>query len=103
MSAQSPNVGETSYERAKRRMEMLKGFYVHLGVYLVVNLGLFLINVLTDRGDWWFVWSLVSWGIAVAIHAFTVFGVEFVFGKDWEQRKIRQLMDEEQRRSAGQP
>lgn len=105
MSVQSPdtNVEETSYERARRRMEELKGFYVHLGVYLAVNLGLFLINYLTSRGNWWFYWPLIGWGIAVVIHAFTVFGVERLFGRSWEQRKIQQLMDEEQRHSPGQP
>lgn len=35
---------ETSYERARRRMEELKGFHAHPGVYVVFNLGLFLIN-----------------------------------------------------------
>lgn len=102
MSTESQNIEETSYQRARHRMEEMKGFYTHLGVYLVFNLGFFLINYVTDRGDWWFIWSLIIWGIALVIHAFTVFGVGRFFGKDWEERKIRQLMDEEQRHSPGQ-
>lgn len=35
---------ETIHECAKHRMEELKGFYAHLGVYVMFNPGLFLIN-----------------------------------------------------------
>lgn len=44
MSVQSPNMEETSYQRAKRRVEELKGFCAYFGVYVVFNPGLFLIN-----------------------------------------------------------
>lgn len=84
-----------SYERAKKRVEEIKGFYVHFTVYLLVNAGLFIINMLTDPGELWFRWPLLGWGIGVAIHAISVFGVGHLWGPEWEARKIRDIMDRE--------
>jgi 2TM domain len=80
-------------QRARKRVEEIKGFYVHLTVYLVVNLGLFLINLISDSGNWWFLWPLLGWGVALAIHGAVVFGVEGPFGQAWEERKVRELME----------
>jgi hypothetical protein len=84
---------EQRYKQAKARVEALKGFYVHLAVYLMVNTGLFLINVLTD-GGWWFYWPLLGWGIGLAAHALAVFVIGDALGPGWEERKIRQYMGE---------
>jgi hypothetical protein len=90
-----PPVEDTGYQRAKQRVEELKGFYTHLAVYLVINLGLFLIDFVTG-GGWWFFWPLIGWGVGLTIHAVVVFGVEGPLGRGWEERKIRELMEREQ-------
>ncbi len=74
------------YERAKRRVKELKSFYVHLATYVAVMVLLFFIDYL-DKGNWWFYWPLLGWGIAVAMHALGT------FSSGWERRKIRQLME----------
>jgi hypothetical protein len=84
---------DSNYRQAKERVEEIKGFYTHLATYLIFNLGLFLINILTNRDSLWFYWPLIGWGVGLAIHAVVVFGVEGPFGRNWEARKIRQLMD----------
>ena len=38
------------YERARARVQAIKGFYIHASVFVVVNIGLFVINALT-RGS----------------------------------------------------
>ena len=83
---------ETRYQNAKKRVEALKGFYTHLTVYVLVNLLLFTINVLTSPGSLWFYWPLMGWGIAIALHALRVFGAGRLFGKEWQERKIDELM-----------
>jgi hypothetical protein len=88
---------EQAYARAKKRVEEIKGFYVHLGIYLIVNTMLFLINVLSDSGNYWFYWPLLGWGIGLAAHAFTVFAMGGLFGTNWEERQIRKLLEEERR------
>ncbi len=88
------------YERARQRVEEIKGFYVHLTTYVLVNLGLFIINALTSPGNWWFIWPLFGWGIGVVAHAIGTFGGGF-FGAAWEERKIKEIVEKERRRRGG--
>lgn len=80
-------------ERAIRRVAALKGFYIHLALYLAVNAGLLLVDALTGP-RWWVQWIFLGWGIGVAAHALAVFGHASKVVADWEDRKIKQLMDE---------
>jgi len=79
------------YRRAKRRVNEIKGFYSHLATYSGVIGLLFLIDLMTG-GVWWFYWPLLGWGIGIVVHAFRVFGAGWL-GSDWEQKKIRELMN----------
>ena len=87
------NTKEIKYLKAKERVEALRGFYIHLTVYVIVNLGLFIINMMTSPEMLWFIWPLMGWGIAIALHALRVF-VERP-GSSWEEKKIAELMQEE--------
>ena len=89
------NTEETRYQKARERVEAIKGFYIHLIVYVVVNFILFSINMIASPDSLWFFWPLMGWGIAIVIHALFVFGVGPRFGADWEERKIRELMEKE--------
>ena len=82
---------EAGYRAALERAEMLQGYYIHLLVYVVINAGLFFLNMLTkgDDGGWWFYWPLALWGIAVAIHTMVVFSG--VFSEGWKQRKADEI------------
>lgn len=88
------NQQEIKYKRAKERVAALRGFYVHLGVYVLVNLLLFLINITASPDSLWFFWPLLGWGLAVVLHALSVFGSGFLFGAAWEEKKIREIMEE---------
>ena len=90
------------YKREKARMEALRGFYIHALVYVVVNLGLFALNMLTSRDSLWFYWPLLGWGIGLAINGIVVFAGG-LFSADWEERKIRELMDEERHKQLHRP
>jgi len=85
------------YEKAKKRVEEIKSFYTHLFVYIVVNLGLFLLDVLTSPGKLWFYWVLIGWGIGLAIHGLNVFGAQKLLGEDWEEKKIKEIMEKEKK------
>ncbi len=76
---------------AKRRVEALKGFYIHLVVFCVVMLGLVSLNILV-KSDWWVQWPLFGWGVGLIAHAVTVFLPVRLFGSNWEKRKIEQLI-----------
>ncbi len=87
------------YQRARAHVKALKGFYIHATTFVLVNLALFAINVLVG-GPWWFYWPLLGWGIGLGAHALGVFGFGGggPWGRDWEERKIREMMDEERGR-----
>jgi 2TM domain len=53
---------------------------------------LFFIDFLTP-GGWWFYWALLGWGIGILAHALSVFGITGLFGSDWEEKKIAELMN----------
>ncbi len=84
------------YERARARVKALKGFYIHATAFVLVNIALFVINVLVG-GVWWFYWPLLGWGIGLGAHILAVFGFGGggPWGRDWEERKIREMMDKE--------
>jgi hypothetical protein len=86
---------EHKYQNAKKRVQAIKEFYTHLTVYVLVNLLLFTINMLTSPDNLWFFWPLMGWGIAVALHALRVFGSGGRLGAEWEERKIKELMEQE--------
>ena len=85
---------ETRYQNARRKVAALRQFYIHLTVYIVVNLFLFILNMLTSPDRLWFYWPLMGWGIAVALHALRVFGSGRRLGAEWEERKVEELMRE---------
>jgi hypothetical protein len=74
-------------------VEAIKGFYIHLGVFVLVLAGLFTINA-ASGGSWWVLWVFFGWGIGIAAHALMVFGRTPRAVADWERRKLKQLMTE---------
>jgi hypothetical protein len=61
------------YARARARAEAKYGFFVHAAVYAAVMLLLVVINLITSPGSIWFIWPLIGWGLAVALHGARVF------------------------------
>ena len=80
-------------ERAKRRVAALKGFYIHLSVFVLVIVGLTIINYLTGS-RWWVLWVLLGWGIGVLAHGLAVSTRTSGAIADWEERKTRQFMQD---------
>ena len=83
-----------AYQRAKEKVEQLKGFYGNLISYCIVIPVLILINVNTSDFQWfWF--PMLGWGMGLTFHALETFG----YGKSWEERKINELMNKEDNNS----
>jgi hypothetical protein len=98
MIEQESEINQTEldrYKKAQARVEEIKGFYIHVTIYVIVNLGLVLINVLSTPEKLWFYWPLIGWGIGLVIHAVTVFGLQGFLGQEWEEKKIKQFMEKE--------
>jgi len=61
------------YVKARKRAEAKYEFFVHAGVYAAVMVLLVIINLVTSPQSIWFVWPLIGWGFAVALHGVKVF------------------------------
>jgi uncharacterized membrane protein YhaH (DUF805 family) len=94
-------IQEERYLKAKERVKRLKSFYIHLSVYIIVNMVLLLLiyNGYEVKTNFWHLGSFftpLGWGIGLAIHALIVFGPNLSFLRSWERKKLDQFIEEEQ-------
>lgn len=89
---------EIKYQQALKRVKRIKGFYTHLMVYIVINTALIIANTSNSSENFWR-WQTFNtvffWGIGLAAHGLSVFMPGIIMGKDWEERKIKELMEKE--------
>ncbi len=101
----------TKLLRAKKRVAEIRGFYNHLAVYLIVNIALFLLRdkmtfvllgkrvfgnpEFLDNINWDTYGTPIVWGIALLLHAVSVFGKPYVLGRGWEERQIRKYLEKD--------
>ncbi|MGL4233678.1 MAG: 2TM domain-containing protein [Casimicrobium sp.] len=83
----------------RRRVRRLAEFYRHLATYLAVNIVLiavnyYALNLQPPRATgWWAFFPAFGWGIGVIVHALIVFSPFGIFSLEWEERKVRELME----------
>ncbi len=86
---------EKKYLKAKKRVKDIKAFYTHLCVYLLTMPIIITVNLMFVPGFHWFWFSLLGWGMGVFFHWLGVFGFNKLgLGKDWEEKKIKEFMNE---------
>jgi len=91
-----------SYKTAQKRIKDIKGFYVHLLIYIFINAAILILNTqdtgffegLSDLSNYS---TLFFWGIGLFAHWASVFGPNFIFGKKWEEKKIKEIMDKDKK------
>jgi len=86
--------------RATKRVKAVSGFYKHLIVYILVNIFLILSKYFQlDPGEKFLMFGTFAtaffWGIGLAFHAFGVFTNNVLFSNNWEEKKIREIMDKD--------
>ena len=96
------NSDQIRYEEAVKKVKKLKGFYTHAIVYLVINIMFVIVNVQNlEPGESYFQFknfiTAFFWGIGLLTHAMGTFIPYFILGKDWEEHKIKQLMEQERK------
>ena len=102
---------ETNYNnkrtKAKKRIAELKGFYIHLTVFVLVNLFIISATVATrvEHGErfaeaffnFGTFSTFIFWGLGLGFHATKVFSYNLFFNKGWEERQIQKYMDKDRR------
>ncbi len=88
------------YLRAVNRMKEIKGFYIHLLIFITINLIQIGFNILYHHFGYVKIkinqyFLLIVWGIIVLIHAAIVFLPSFLFGKNWEEKNIKKIIDKD--------
>lgn len=86
---------DKKYLEAKKKVRELKSFYSHLAIFFIINLFLVAINIITSPEHLWFYWVTIGWGIGLLFNAYAVFASEKLFGSNWEKKKIKEFMEED--------
>jgi hypothetical protein len=81
--------------RARRRVGIKTGFYVHALVFVLVNLALFAINRYRGGEDW-AIFPLLGWGLGLAIHGIVAF--VSLQGEGWRERMLADEIERLRRR-----
>ena len=87
----------------RRRVHRLAKFYRHLFVYVIVNAALWTLNLWMLWGSpaqskwyaYWALWPTFGWGIGVLMHGLSVAPFWSFFSQDWEDKKVKDLMERE--------
>ena len=91
------NDKENRYLRAKDQVAEIKKFYTSLFFYIVFIGFLAGLNYYTNEFRYmWFLWAALGWGIGLVFQAFKAFRWAPFMNKDWEERKIKELMEEDE-------
>lgn len=92
-----PRDKESKYYRAKERVDTIKKFYTSALSYVIFIGFLAGLNYWIDEWNYpWFLWAAFGWGIGLVFQGIKAFGFNPILGKDWEERKLRELMEEEE-------
>jgi hypothetical protein len=96
------NINKDKYEKAKAKVTRVKMFYYHLLAYiLVICILTWNLTVIDDAElkDTFIVVngsSITLWGIAIIIHGWIAFKGRFLFSKKWEERKVKEYLQEDE-------
>jgi len=92
METQQTFIADKRYQKAKERVEAIKGFYGNLLAYCIVIPFLAWINYRTTD-FMWVLFPAVGWGFGLVTHAMEAYGYNPLWGKSWEEKKIKEYMD----------
>ncbi|MCL9805693.1 2TM domain-containing protein [Flavobacterium amniphilum] len=91
---------EAKYYEAAKRVKKIKGFYTHAAVYIMVNVMIIIINIQElDPGESYFQYhnffTAFFWGLGLLAHGLSLFLPGMLFGDNWEEKKIKELMEKD--------
>ena len=88
---------EQKLENARKHVKRIKGFYTHALVFVLVNVFIIFSNVIADGkgfNDTYNYYTAFFWRFGLLAHGLSVFGGELFLGRNWEERKIQEILNE---------
>jgi len=83
-------------DRAREMVKKQKDFYASLTSYIIVIPFLAFINWFTTGfGLPWFLFAAAGWGVGLIFQFMEAFNKNPFFSKDWEERKMKEFMEED--------
>jgi hypothetical protein len=83
---------QTIRKRVEKRIKQRQEYFMHLAIYVIVNLCLWGIWFFTSRSFPWPAIPMLAWGIGIGIHS-----VEYFFGASMERNR-EEMIEREIRR-----
>lgn len=96
MSFDTNNIENSKYVKAVERVAKLKEFYQNLASYCIIIPFLIFINLRFSPQFHWFWFPIFGWGMGLAFHFLEVNNYNIFLGKNWEDRKIKEMMKDDQ-------
>lgn len=84
-----------AYQKARNKVREIRGFYYNLMCYCIIIPVLVFINLKFTPEFHWFWYSACGWGAGVMVHGLSTFGYIPFLSRDWEERKLKELMDKD--------
>ena len=94
METQQTYIDDKRYQKAKEKVEAIKGFYGNLAAYCIIIPFLAYLNYRTTSFPW-FIFPMVGWGFGLLMHGMEAFGYNPLLGKSWEERKIKKYLEDD--------
>ncbi|RCS27162.1 histidine kinase [Polaribacter sp. WD7] len=89
----------SKYVKAVEKVEKLKEFYQNLASFCLVIPFLIFINLRFSPQFYWFWFPIFGWGIGLTFHFLEVNNYNVFLGRNWEDRKVKELMDKENKQN----
>lgn len=90
------------YEKARKRTKQKRRLYVHLILFIIGSVFLFILNTVlgfgAEFGNFWFYTFVGIWFILWILHFVNVFFTNKFFGKDWERKETDKLIQKHQKK-----
>ena len=89
---------EIKYQEAQKRVKRIKNFYIHLVVFILVNTYIVIKKTQNLGPDDTLLDAFKTpffWGIGLVFHGLRAFDLFPFFGREREERKVKEMIDKE--------
>jgi len=95
MTTTNTDFENNKYIRAVERVGKIKEFYQNIITYLIMIPVFIFINLRFSPQFHWFWFPMFGWGIGVLFHGLEAYNYSFFLGRNWEEKKIKEMMGDE--------